>query len=512
MGTCLTFEFFLPTEHELSSLFLGESLQHPGDCPEAVTMIEWLSQSTLMRPDIPDWLEEIGERLSNNDPRMTTLELTHYRVDDAQARFLAGKLQQNTTVNILLLSCYNMIDDGPVAIAAVLKGSQTIQKIQLRDLRNAREATIFFEALSAAEQLEELSLRNNHMNTTSGKKFYELLASHRCLQEVRLVDCQMSGTALSQVSFGVQSSLKLRRLHLINTEITGDYGGRCLGDMVRHNSTLHELCLAENNLGDEGTTQLTDGLMKNSSIKTLDLRSNEIGHAGSSSLSAFIKKSKSLATLILGANRIGDKGAEVLAQGLRVCGLCKIDLSDNGIGPLGAKAVAAMLLENNSLREINMSFNFIGDIGATSIATVLDANTTLRSLSIRRIQMSNDGAHALGQQLPRMRGLKELIMTQNKVDQIGALALLEGVRRNMELENLHIESKVSEPILREIIHWIRLNKAGRRVFRDSKLPVPVWPDVLSKLSVNADLDVMYHFVSEKPDVYRYAHPIKALGC
>ena len=58
----------------------------------------------------------------------------------------------------------------------------------------------------------------------------------------------------------------------------------------------------------------------------------------------------------------------------------------------------------------------------------------------------------------------------NSIDHQGRAMLLKGLQLNMELEHLHVDDKtISEPILRKILHWIRLNRAGRRIFRETNL-------------------------------------------
>lgn len=463
-----------------------------------------------MRPDIPGWLEEIGDKLSNNDPLLTTLELTHHRIDDAQGRFLAERLRGNTIVTGILLSCFDLVDDGAVAIADVLARTQFINKVQLRDLRNGREAQIFFQALNSMTQLEELSIRHSQIDTDNTASLGQLVEFHPNLQELRLVDSQMDGSSFSKLCHGVQLGRKLRRIYLINTELHGNTCGPCFGDMLRQNTSLEELHLCENDLGDEGTTHIVEGLLENRSLKVLNLRSNRIGEKGSYALFHLMKETRTLSDLFLGNNRIGDKGSEVLAKGLLQSKLKRLDLTDNAIGPRGAQAIAEMLLSNKDLRDLNLSFNYLGDVGAIALAEVLDSNSSLRYLSLRRIRMSNDGAKAFAAKLPRMRGLKELVITRNLIDKDGTSALLSGLRCNMELEHLHVEDNISTPILREIVHWIRLNRAGRRVFRDSSVPVTLWPEILSNFNVNVDLDVLFYFISEKPDVFQSSRVARLL--
>jgi Ran GTPase-activating protein (RanGAP) involved in mRNA processing and transport len=255
---------------------------------------------------------------------------------------------------------------------------------------------------------------------------------------------------------------------------------------------------------------LTDGLVDNTTLRKLDLRSNDIGVEGALSIATLVKASTSLTCLHLGMNGIGNFGAESLAHGLEFSSIQNLDLSDNGIDVEGARAIAKVLKTNTSIQELNLYFNSIEDEGATSIANVLDINSTLHCLKMRRNGIGNKGAFAFAAKLPQMRGLKELVMIKNFIDQDGAAALLKGLRFNMELEYLHVDDKASEPILREMIHWIRLNRAGRRIFRNTNLPANVWPTVLS--NINADINVLYHFLREKPDVFQDSKKRKMLAC
>ena len=131
----------------------------------------WLSHSSLMRPEIPDWLEELAQKVASDDPNVISLELTHQRIDDAQARFLATALKDNTNVHTFILSCFSIHDDGALTLASVLGSSKYIKRIQLRDVRSSREMDIFFKALTKNKSMEEFSLRHSQISVQSAKVF-----------------------------------------------------------------------------------------------------------------------------------------------------------------------------------------------------------------------------------------------------------------------------------------------------------------------------------------------------
>jgi NLR family CARD domain-containing protein 3 len=460
----------------------------------------WLSQSSLMRPEMPAWLEDLCQRLLDNDHTLTSLELTHQRIDDRQARMLAKALKENTCVRMVILSCFNLVDDGAFALASTLGDNKIIQKIQLRDLRISREAVTFFEHLLRMEQLTEFSLRHCHICPKSAI-LLQTLVQKRNLQEVRFVDTQFLHSSLATICQGFHVNSSVLRLYCVNTNVgvTSDES-KCLARLLQQNDKLKELYLSENRLSDEGVEHLAAGLQGNKTLQVLDLRSNDIGPEGALAISSVLPQARSLKRMCLGMNEIGDGGASALAQWLKDdgCSLEVLDLSENGIEEDGASALATMLLTNKRLRDLNLAFNRVGSNGASFIAHALEHNDTLHRLSLRRNNIDNLGAAIFASKLPTMRGLKELVIINNPINQTGSTDLLNGLRRNMEIVYLQVGDSKSPHILKEIFHWIRLNQAGRRIFRHSNLPAAVWPLMLGRLT--SDTDVLYHFLSQKPDI------------
>lgn len=464
-----------------------------------------LSTTSRSRPVAPQWLEDMCQRLVENDSSLKIVDLSHPRINDVFAKIFAEALDENSTVTALILSCYNIVDDGTYAVASVVGQNKSIKKLQLRDLRNPREVITFFQLLLQNTSIEELSLRHCQICPQGAQAIAKLLKFHPRLQEVRLVDSQLIGDSLGPICHGLKMNRSIKRLYLVNNEIRADQAGD-LADLLRSSSCLRELYLCENELGDEGVKTLTDGVLGSTSLHTLDLRSNDITPNSALSLQGMIVSSQFLVKLNLGSNELGNSGAAALARGLQhpACVLQKLDLSGNGIDKAGTFALASMLRTNRNLVDLNLGFNDVGDEGATAVACVLVRSSTLRSLSLRRNGISNVGAAAFANKLPNMNGLKELILIKNSIDHAGAATLLQGLRFNVELEYLHVEEKVSEPISLEMFHWIRMNKAGRRIFRQANsVPRPLWPCVYGRIS--NDADVLFHFLSEKPEVLAREH-------
>lgn len=448
-----------------------------------------LSTTSLVGPVAPPWLEEKCQRLIDNDPTFHTIELTHPRIDDVCARIFAKALNENTVATALILSCYAIVDDGAFAVASVLGSNKSITKLQLRDLRDSREISAFFHQLSENTELSEVSLRHCVICPRGAAAISSFLKRHPKLEEFRLTDSQLIGNALEILCCGMSGKASLQRIYLINNELNGADSAHHISRLI-DGSFVQELYLGENNLADDGVEVICQAILHNSlHLRHLDVRSNGITPYGSLSLQGLLVNSRFLVSLNASGNELGDLGSIAVARGLQStsCQMKKLDLSANDIGAGGAKAMSGMLRFNKRLEELNLSFNCIGDNGAKYISKGMQFNSSLRWLSLRRNDIGNTGAKFIAEKLPRMPGLKELLLSKNFIGEEGALALLQGLRANVELEYLHIEEIVSEPIGREIVHWIRLNKAGRRIFcKTNTVPCPLWSHVYGRISNDMD--------------------------
>jgi Ran GTPase-activating protein (RanGAP) involved in mRNA processing and transport len=467
------------------------------------TMSLWLSNTSLMRPVFPDWLEDVCQRLSENDPTFTTIEIFHQRLDDTSMKYFCKALAQSSHVTILIVSLYNVVDDGSYALGQVIASNKTIGKLQFRDLQHSREVITLFEAVRKNKTIEELSLRHCRICNRSAASLRNFIESHTSIREFRLVDSVLTEGTILPLAEGLTRNNCLERLSIINAEIGPKETG-ILGACISSNICLKELYLSENNIGNEGVFELCRELKHNTSLTVLDLRSNSIDSHGAIALKTLIESHNSLTHLYVGSNLLGCVGVSLLASGLIQNSRIRVlDLSDNGIEAAGACVLAQILSYNPRLEDLNLSLNCVGDQGVIALSAVLEENINLARLGLRRNQISNVGAGVLAKRLPLMRGLRELVLTKNSIDGEGAEMLLAGLRSNLELEYLHVmDSDLSQPILKELAHWMALNQAGRRIFRERELDPGIWAHVLAK--VNKEPKILFHFLLEKPEFLQHS--------
>eukprot|EP00900_Chrysochromulina_parva_P006149 jgi/Chrpa1/15535/Chrysochromulina_OHIO_Genome00021057-RA len=89
-------------------------------------------------------------------------------------------------------------------------------------------------------------------------------------------------------------------------------------------------------------------------------------------------------------------------------GATELDLTGKKIGAVGARALAALLERNTTLKKLILESNDIGDDGARALATSLEKNTTLETLDLRSNGIVDDGARALETSLEKNTTLETL--------------------------------------------------------------------------------------------------------
>ncbi|EGD78054.1 hypothetical protein PTSG_08933 [Salpingoeca rosetta] len=135
-----------------------------------------------------------------------------------------------------------------------------------------------------------------------------------------------------------------------------------------------------------------------------DLDDDGLGDIGARAVAEALKDNTCLKTLFLHNNSIGDEGAVTLAEMLKHnTTLERLDLSENSIGPEGAVALAEMLKHNTTLTALDLYNNSITPVGGAALGAALDQNRTMSRLEIK--YNSTATARAFGAALPVNREL-----------------------------------------------------------------------------------------------------------
>lgn len=240
-------------------------------------------------------------------------------------------------------------------------------------------------------------------------------------------------------------------------------GARALGDLIRGNKSLLTLVLSNNHFGPVTCREISQALATNGTLTELDFsRQNDPRHPGVG---------------------IGKEGAAsfagVMATGGTKIALRVLDLSNNGLGPEGAKAIEEALggkrrrqtrltaavdsaatdniarakqARATSLKDLRLSYNRFGYIGAASLGRLLASNETLTSIDVSYNSLGElngsgkdgRGIAKLALGLGKNKGLKNLNLAGNGVSNRGATVLSQALRTHPTMATLQLENNEIE--------------------------------------------------------------------
>ena len=133
-----------------------------------------------------------------------------------------------------------------------------------------------------------------------------------------------------------------------------------------------------------------------------------------------LTKDQGVLAIVAELQKAGDKNAK----------LESIDLTGNGIGPEGARALASWLNVSTKLRAIELRGNPLGDEGVSELAYGLGNSLTLTTLGLTQTDASNDGAASLAASLRKTTALVALELSYNYIGESGAKTLADAIISN----------------------------------------------------------------------------------
>jgi len=261
---------------------------------------------------------------------------------------------------------------------------------------------------------------------------------------------------------------------LRNNKITAE-SSEAIGKALGTNVYVHTLLLSHNTLTGEGAANICASLAPTnagfSAISTLDLRHCDIDDNGGGRLGLSLVGNTALKNVSLCGNRLGRKAGESIAKALgnTRCIIESINLANNTIDSVGARALAFSLKANRECKEFIISGNVgVGDSGVSAFAEVLEgveegdtvrcglrvlglagcgvgdggivelmgglrSNEVLATLDLRCNSFGDDGGVAIGRSLEENTAIRELYLGSNELRTAAATAMGSALEKNVSL-------------------------------------------------------------------------------
>jgi Ran GTPase-activating protein (RanGAP) involved in mRNA processing and transport len=119
-------------------------------------------------------------------------------------------------------------------------------------------------------------------------------------------------------------------------------------------------------------------------------------------------------------------------------GLEEIKISHRYLRELGAKAIASVLVDNNTTFKVQMESNELNPRGGIYIGKVLQRNSTLRELNLANNNISKEGIRAIAEALGENTAIRRLDLSGNGLTDKDSRVLSDAVENNTSLRYLNL--------------------------------------------------------------------------
>ena len=167
-------------------------------------------------------------------------------------------------------------------------------------------------------------------------------------------------------------------------------------------ASVTKILVGINVLRDEGATAICNALQESkvTRVQELDLSENDIGPDGAKAVAAMAAVVGSLTKILVNNNFLGGKGTIMLCDALRESKVSKVQelhLGSNGIGRDGAKAIAALCAARSAVTKMLVPDNRLRDEGTTILCDALRESTVskVQELDLINNQIGPNGAKAI---------------------------------------------------------------------------------------------------------------------
>ena len=237
-------------------------------------------------------------------------------------------------------------------------------------------------------------------------------------------------------------------------------------------------------IGDSAAVAYTKGLVRmvqqGVKMEELDLSNNSLTHIAAKAIAQAMPLCPGLKVLNLSSNRIGYEGAGALAAALRVHPILEdLCLERNQLGDRSASVVLEAVAVHPSLTKLDLSDNMLGDrpgnVFGAALSEFLQTNEMVEylDLSYNRIGTNRAAAEQLAEGVAVNSTVKQLDLSMNAMRDRGGCAIGSALRYNTGLVELNLkENSIGEKGAMVIADALKENKVLEQLTLDNN---PVGP-------------------------------------
>lgn len=224
--------------------------------------------------------------------------------------------------------------------------------------------------------------------------------------------------------------------------------------------TIKEIEFPGLGITDVGAVALGDCIPRFPTLTRLELSNNGIGVDGARAIAKGSSQSPSLEHVILFGNEyVGPEGIKAFAE-YNPPFLRTLDLGATRIGDEGMPFAASLLRKTPSMEELFLGRNGISTTGLISEA--LNFNSTLQTLDLNDNCITHDGIRGLALALYHNTHLRELELSDNIMNDDDGSCLMTTLSHNGTIDSLSIDGNYIDDELVNDIEEFASNREERR--------------------------------------------------
>jgi len=274
-----------------------------------------------------------------------------------------------------------------------------------------------------------------------------LLKRNTKLEELNLAETGLNSAALSAICDALASNPHLALTSLIlGGNILDDKAGQSLGQYLSSMSRgLVRLDLNGTQIGKAGMSAVCSALKKNvhmsSSLSFFDITNNKLESDGSSALANFLASPNSIRSLII-SNTVANLDI-LLGALLRGSNeITHLDLSGNKFSKKEAPTLSKFLQSSANLSVLNLSNTQIPVENVKDIITALCNNLYLKdaTLNLAENKLGVAGARLIASLADKMVNIAAFNLNDNELNDDGISVLCEGLCFNTNIKRLYLDN------------------------------------------------------------------------
>ena len=262
--------------------------------------------------------------------------------------------------------------------------------------------------LKGTEPVESLDLSGKNLGVASTIVIASLISVNGSLTSLNVHSNSLgaegaAALASALAAIGSLTSVDLSENHLTNRgrDMTGI---KQLAAALGVNGSLTALDLSYNSFEDEGLSAVCEAIQSNKETKlsSLNFKNNDIGPVGANAVAAMVAATGSLTSLDLSNNALCGmatygggtytaEGITAIANALRVNGsLTELSIYGNRVGDEGVGAICEAIQSNKEtkLASLNFGYNGMGPVGANAVAAMVAVTGSLTKMRYVRLKQT----------------------------------------------------------------------------------------------------------------------------